>query len=448
MSNLRLPPATRTDGRISVPPRGERPGHKIGRNNRRYWIAKQVVTDPMNFPDTCIALPARDADETPEAWEARIAQLCREYTARLYAWIDARKKGGPLPASQLRYDGTVASACDFFVNHELSPFNVSMKFNSQATCRSSLRLIKAEVGQRLMRNVTVPDCKRWYANWRAPYFEGDREHTKRAHDALTTFRQVVYFMAAMRFRDCKELAEELSKVHFEKAGAREQQITLAQACAFIRTALDLGQRGVIPAERGVTMALGMAAQFDITAVRQRDVIGEWADNRASRTIPSDIARYEGEGETWIGYFTWENIPGWRWRMRTFKSRFRKAFDFNLQNYPLLFSLLEAVPHDQRVGPIIKGNRGMPIRRRSYSDWFREIATAAGIPADVWNMDSRAGGASEAFVAAGGDIRKIQAMFKHASETTSWRYIRGDAVSSVNDELARARNRLRPRDGTA
>jgi hypothetical protein len=31
----------------------------------------------------------------------------------------------------------------------------------------------------------------------------------------------------------------------------------------------------------------------------------------------------------------------------------------------------------------------------YARWFRQIARAAGIPDDVWNMDSRAGGATEA-----------------------------------------------------
>jgi len=34
----------------------------------------------------------------------------------------------------------------------------------------------------------------------------------------------------------------------------------------------------------------------------------------------------------------------------------------------------------------------PVRR---SRWFRQIARAACIPDEVWNMDSRAGGATEA-----------------------------------------------------
>lgn len=429
-----------------MPPRSDRPGHKIGRNNLRYWIAKQVVIDPMGFPDACIALPVRRVDEEAETWEARISELCREHTARLREWIDARKNGEAVPARSLRYEGTVESACQFFADHELSPFNTTMKFNTQDTVRSSLKLIKLTVGKRLMKNVTVPDCKSWYLKWRAPYFEGDREHIKRAHEAISIFRQVVYFLASLRFADCKPLAAELQHVQFEKSAAREQEITLAQVCAFIRTALELGQKQIIPPERGFNMSIGVAAQFDLTAVRQRDVIGEWAKNTARRKLPLGISKHEGEGETWAGYFTWENVPGWRWRMKTMKSSFRKSFDFNLQNYGLLFPLLESVPHEQRVGAIVKGEGGLPIRSRSYGNWFRDIATPAGIPQDVWNMDSRAGGASESFAAVGGDIAAIQGLFKHSAQSTTWRYIRGSVGTSVNDAVAAARARKRAAEG--
>ena len=45
-----------------MPPRSSTPGFKRGRNNIPYWIARQVVRDPMEFPDPCIRLPA-DADD-------------------------------------------------------------------------------------------------------------------------------------------------------------------------------------------------------------------------------------------------------------------------------------------------------------------------------------------------------------------------------------------------
>lgn len=428
--------------KTSMPRRSDRPGHKIGRNNLRYWIAKQVVVDPLGFPDACIPLPVREPDEAEDAWEDRISALCREHTARLEAWIDARAAGDGVPTQALRYDGSVKSACEYFENHELSPFNTSMKFNTQDTCRSTLRTIKATVGPRIVSKVTVPDTKNWYMKWRAPYTPGDREHVKRAHEAISVFRQVIYFMASMRFKDCKPLAEELQYVKFEKAQGREQEITYAQACAYIRTALEQGQKGIIPVDRGLIMAIGMAAQFEITTARQRDIIGEWAPKGAPRKLHGSMAVVDLGDEAWAGFFAWELIPGWRWRMRTSKSNFRKGGDFNLESYPLLFPLLEAVPYDQRQGAIIKGEGGLPIRQRTYGDWFRPIATAAGIPEDVWNMDSRAGGASEAFVASGGDIKLIQSLLKHTTEQMTWRYIRRSGQGAVSDRVADMRNRNR------
>jgi hypothetical protein len=103
-------------------------------------------------------------------------------------------------------------------------------------------------------------------------------------------------------------------------------------------------------------------------LRQKDIIGDWGGAR---------------GEKWTGYFTWENIPGWRWRMKTSKSKYRTAAEFDLSIYSLLYPLLQAVPHDERVGAIIKGEHGQPVRERSYRKWFRQIAQASRTRFGAW-----------------------------------------------------------------
>ena len=135
------------------------------------------------------------------------------------------------------------------------------------------------------------------------------------------------------------------------------------------------------------MAIGVAAQFELL-LRQKDIIGDWGGARGQK--PAAAAQ-----QIWTGYFTWENIPGWRWRMKTSKSKYRAPAEFDLSSYSLLLPLLEAVPHDQRTGAIVKGEHSLPVRERSYRKWFRQIARAAGIPDALWSMDSRAGGATEA-----------------------------------------------------
>jgi len=143
---------------------------------------------------------------------------------------------------------------------------------------------------------------------------------------------------------------------------------------------------------------------------------------------------------WLGRFRWDRIPGWKLRLKTGKTR--SVIEFDLTNYTLLFPLLESIPLHERVGPIIKGDTGHPIRERSYRKWFREIARAAGIPDDVWSMDTRAGGATEADEA-GADLKAISDHLTHSEVKTTVRYIR--RVGTRTASVAEARNRKRQAD---
>jgi hypothetical protein len=176
----------------------------------------------------------------------------------------------------------------------------------------------------------------------------------------------------------------------------------------------------MPPGRALFVAIGTIAQFELL-LRQMDIIGEWADAGATRRLPAGIATLTLDDEVWAGFFTWENIAGWRWRMKTSKSKYRSAADFDLTKYTLLLPLLEAVPLDQRIGAIVKGAKGLPIRRDMYGRWFRQIARAAGIPDEVWNMDAR-GGATEADEA-GAAIEAIRGALTHTKESTTLRYLR-------------------------
>jgi hypothetical protein len=409
----------RTGLKASMPPRGKAPGLKRGRHNLPYWIASQVARDPMGFPDKCIPLP-------PDADDEVLARLCHEHTARLFSWIEQQRRA-EVPAAS--YDGTVYSACQLYQRHPHSPFH-AVKHNTRRTYTDSLKIIEGTVGRRLIRNVTVLDVRHWYNQWRSPVEEGGPERIDRAHDAVAMFRTVIRFCAALRRPECKQLADELKLVKFERGGTRTEEMTSGYVGAFIKKALDMGQRGVIPAERARCMAIGVAAQFEL-GVRQKDIIGDWGG---------------AYGVKWTGYFTWENVPGWRWRMRTSKSKYRTAAEFDLSSYGLLFPLLEAVPLGEREGAIVKGEHSLPVRERSYRNWFRQIARAAGIPDAVWNMDTRAGAATEA-EEAGVALDAISAALTHSETRTTVRYIRRRNAKIA--AVAEARKRKRASDeGTA
>jgi hypothetical protein len=428
--------AQRKTGPRILPRRGNTPGLKRGRRGLPYWIAKQIVPDPMGFPEQCIPLP-------PGADAAELSRLCRAHTTRLDRWIEQRRAAEP-EQTGTRYDGTVLAACRVYQEHPHSPFNTTIKANTRKSYLDSLKVIETTVGARLIHKVTVIDCRYWYGEWRKPAVKDGKERIDRAHNAIAMFKTVLRFNAALRRQECKQLAEELEKVRFERGGAREEEMSQAHAVAFIRAAHELAAKGAINADRAMNMALGVAAQFEL-AVRQKDIIGEWHHNErdSSQAIKRGAAHLRLGAEVWTGWFTWENIPGWRWRMRTSKSKYRSPLDFDLSIYGLLFPLLEAVPHDQRHGPIIKGEDNLPIRARTYQKNFRKIARAASIPDEVWSMDARAGAATEA-EEAGIDMGLIQDALGHSRATTTVRYIRRRSAKIA--DVAAARQRSRTNDG--
>jgi hypothetical protein len=429
-----------------MPPRGKAPGLKRGRVLKDgtalwYWMAKQVVRNPMGYPDLCIPLP-RDADDET------LAELCEEHTARLFAHLDGIKAGAATIEDEdqrrnalliTAYDGTVGGACKVYRVHTQSPYN-EVAANTRKTYGDSLKVIEGTVSARLFRNCTVMDVKRWYKGWRQPATPDGNERIDRAHNAVAQLRSVLHFCFALgpKFDACGELEKRLveGKVRFERRGAREQEMTYQLAYAFIRKSLQMGEGGVIPADRGLYMAIGTAAQFEL-ALRQGDIIGKWRTS-----VPgTPHAEYDGDGEMWSGPFRWENIPGWRFRLKTSKTK--GATGFLLSDYPLLFPLLERVPHGERAGAIVKGEHGLPVRERSYRKWWRQIARAAGLPDEVWSMDARAGAITEADDA-GVDFKKLQDFATHTDATSTERYRR--RRERGNREVAKARAELRKAGG--
>jgi hypothetical protein len=290
---------------------------------------------------------------------------------------------------------------------------------------------------RAIRNLTVLSVRHWYNQWKKPIELGGKERIDRAHDAVAMFRTILRFGATLRFEECRLLESELAMVKFDKGDAREQAMTYPYALAFINKARELAANGVIPEWRARSMAIGIAAQFELM-LRQKDVIGQW--DKAKPNTPNAIYL---RGEMWTGFFMWESIRGWIWRLKTSKSNYKKQVTFTLSNYSLLFPLLQEVPYTERAGPIVKGEHGLPVRERSYRKWFRQVARAAGIPDEVWSMDSRAGGATEA-EEAGAPTTAIQANLTHSGADMTRRYLRGDDEQKIV-EVADARKRKRAAD---
>lgn len=437
----------RTDRKTSMPRRGRAPGLKRGRHNLPYWIAKQIVRDPLGYPDICIPLPA-------DATEEQLVELCQAHTARLRAWVaertpDKMRQQREPKLTRTSYDGSVKAACQIYQEHPLSAFH-TVSASTRRGYLADLKVIIGSVGARLVKNVTVLDVQHWYREWRKGVALVDDKGTQwtgperiaRAHNAIAMVRTVLRFMAALRHPDCKLLAEELSKIQFEREGSRDQELTYQQVRDFLRGAAEMAGKGLIERDRALYLSIGVAAQFEMM-LRQGDIIGKWSPRRVDAKYPGGITLLHVDDETWAGFFTWEKVPGWRWRTRTSKSKYRAAVEFNLSLYDLLFPLLEQVPAEERTGAIVKGEHGLPIRYRTYAKTFRKIARFAKIPDEVWNMDARAGGAGEAEESLV-SIDLIREGLTHTNTTTTTRYIR--RRTKKIEAIAEARKQSRVADG--
>jgi hypothetical protein len=411
--------------------RRESPGLKWNKGvdpPQPYWVARQVVRDTHGYPDKTMRLPI-------DASEEELAALCRNYTSKLYLWIEQAQLGEE-KLTRIKYDGTVLSLSRLYQEHPDSRFH-EVRSNTRKFYTDSLKIIERTVGARAIRNLTIFSVKHWYNQWKKPTEPDGKERIDRAHDAVAMFRTILRFGAALRYDECKVLESELAMIKFDKGGSREQEMTYPYALAFVNKAKELATAGVMPEWRARSMAIGTAAQFELI-LRQKDIIGQW--DRAKPNTPN--ATYH-RGEMWTGFFVWENVHGWVWRLKTSKSNYKKRATFTLSNYSLLFPLLQEVPHAERTGSIVKGEHGLPMRERSYRRWFRQIARAADIPDEVWSMDSRAGGASEA-EEAGAPTTAIQANLTHSGAATTRRYLRGDDERKII-QVAEARKRKREAD---
>jgi hypothetical protein len=419
-----------------MPQRGQAPGLKWGRQKKGadrplpYWYAAQVRRELHGFRDKCIPLP-------PEADAETLAQLCRQYTARLLSYLDDIERETPqgrLPS----YDGTILSLSRIFQLHPVSPFS-EVKHNTQRTYAQTLKLIEADIGNWRPRQFNALDAKYWYREWRKPGAPGGAERKKRAKDAIDMLKALAKFGETMGSDDCAEMYARVKHLRFEKSGVRQQEMTAVHVAAYVRSTLERGRSGIIPERRAYSLAIGLRAQFDL-ALRQKDVIGEWRP--ADPGVPDAI--YHSD-EMWTGQFRWDKLPGWRLRLRTSKTK--RVAIWDLHDSPHLLELLESVPMEWRIGGIIADEHGLPICERSYRKWYRENARAAGIPDEIWSMDSRAGAATEASEA-GADLKAISDMLTHSEQRTTLRYIRRNE-QTISDALrARSRKRASDGDGTA
>lgn len=377
-----------------------------------YWVASAVARDTAGYPLKTVRVHGSD-DE--------IAARCRVLTSELKQWLSEKGIG-----NTTEYDGTLKSVITLYRQTKESPYH-EVKSNTRAMYDESLAVLESSVGSRRLEKLTGLDFKRWYANFKEPAKDTEKqaerrveaakmgvtlppnpERQRRAYKAMQLLRIVIGFGVVMNITECFRLSAILREMEFSAPRARTASITFAQAEAICNKAVEKGL---------LSIAIAQALQFELT-LRQIDVIGRW-----EKTDDPRSGGIVDRGRRWRDGLLWSHIDANGVLTKTTSKVDDVVAEHDTNEYPFLRKFLDMVPTEKRFGPVIKcETTGLPYRYRHFSGLWREIATDVGVPANVWNRDSRAGGVTEGSDS-GADLEHLRHHANHKNSQTTQRYNR-------------------------
>jgi integrase len=299
-----------------------------------------------------------------------------------------------------------------------------VKHNTKRTYDERMDKIERAFGARLLRNIKVEDFRRWYNAAKEPREPGGPERFTKAQNLMRMIRQLLSYGVMAEIPECKRLHEIISQMRFKGGSRNRNHLTYDMVEAFIGKALEKGRP---------SLALATAIQFE-TGMRQRDVIGEWLPIRKGEPEHGIVLN----GKRWANGLTWNDLANDLTVVKqTTKTGQMVAHDLKL--CPLVMHVLEQMNGD-RIGPVITDEKA----RRPYADHafalaWRGIATEAGIPKHIKNMQARAGAITEA-EDAGADLDTIRASVGHSTAAMTARYSRGPLGKSREVQRLRLAHR--------
>ena len=344
-----------------------------------------------------------------------IATRCQALQSEMLVW----SRGGLPPPREDNFD-TLAELIRRYRDDRQSPYQ-KLRHRTRQVYDSRLRIIERDHGAEWVANIKGRQLMRWYEEW-----VGEDNHIPRAYYLMAMLRSLFSFgIGVLEDERCGRLKAILSEHRYQEGeGAREERITAEQATAIRAMAHERGMP---------SMALAQAFQFEL-ALRQKDVIGEWAP--LTEKGASDVLYGQSK---WLYGLRWSEIDQ-NMVLCHVTSKKGKRIDVNLKTAPMVMEELKRAGVFPSSGPVIINERtGRPWNDQTFRDRWRQIADACGIPKDVWNMDSRAGAITEA-TEAGAPIDHARAMATHSRETQTVKYTRKDKDKVDNVMRFRADHR--------
>lgn len=374
--------------------RNDRPGYQYRANKDgtrvHYWSPQRAVKGASKALST-IRLPDDSTNE-------QIVAECQRLTNALRNEV---RKIGEAPS----FDGTIRSLVACYRMDKTSTFH-SVKHSTRIRdYEPSLRVLVQNVGDRDINALRASDFNRWFSGWR-------KKGHRRAAGAIKLLRVVLSYGAGERLRGCKQARDILADMQFEQPPARNVAMTYAQCLAIVK------QSAI---EKCPSIGFVEALKFE-SALRRIDVIGEWA--------PAG----EGEPFRWRGLTRQNLSQDLILKLKTSKTGVEVARD--LKAMPLVVEALKAYEIPD-IGPIvIDEDYGKPYWENRYAEKFRRVRDKAGVPSNVWSMDTRAGAVSET-VEATGSLEMASNLATHTTTKMTKKYSRGDGLEASR-RIAEAR----------
>lgn len=283
------------------------------------------------------------------------------------------------------------------------------------------RMVEAH-GHKTMASIRGRDIEEMYLDW-----SGDGEKVSMGHAFVSKLRTICGFGAGMlEDMECNRIALYLKQRKFPMGEPRKQFMTAAQ-CTDIRImARNYGYNSI---------ALVQALQFELM-LRQKDCLGEWVP--LDEPGDSEVLYH---GEKWLRGLRWEEIDG-DLILRHTTSKKEKELVVDLKLAPMVLEEIRLLPDfmKQPRGPVVISEHNcMPWQAVTFRQKWRMIATAAGIPKDIFCMDNRASGVTEA-TQAGASLESIKHAATHSDISMTQRYSRGAEGKIADVQRARLAHR--------
>lgn len=360
-----------------------------GRNSTfAYWVApKRYVRAGWAIKRLPLGRGHKD-----QPVDLEMAAKCRELTRDMLRWYEDDK---PMvdPGSWHWLIGRYK--CDTY-----SPYR-SVKANTRHGYNQSLAQVDAVMGGMMIEQTTYETLMQIKQG------KQDKGRSKHhIHTWFSTLRRVARYGVLINAPGAARVSEMLGNLRIEAPAARSKAATHDQIMAIVRAA---------DAEGRDVFAVGLLMQwwFGLRAV---DVRGQYLDGKWA------------DGITW-GMFD-DDMTGFEKVISKTRKSLPEAYHFDVTIVPglrqRLLEIKASLPHQwiQPDRPIAVNRRtGRAFTPSGWTQTWADLRAKAGVPKDVWMMDTRAGAITEASSLPGVTTSQLRNAAQHKDAATTGRYIR-------------------------